>query len=108
MLETMTPMLRLRAPARTRACRLGLYFSSLAALRTRLRVEPFTPAVSFRTREAVAVDTPARRATSRKVMPAIFSCGPAASRRAAKPPAHGRYRPGTVSLATWPRQYVNA
>src|SRR3712207_6558195 len=78
MFETITPMLRLRPPARLWACRLGLYFSSCIPLRTRARVEGFPDAPLFRTRDTVAVETRALRATSSSVMPASSHGGGAA------------------------------
>src|SRR5882724_13265405 len=63
MLEAMTPIVRLLPPARLRAWRLGWYFNSAMAFITRARVELFTTLALFRTRETVAVDTLARRAT---------------------------------------------
>ena len=70
MFETMTPMLRLRPPARLCACRLGLYFSSCITFSTRACVDFLTEPAPFSTRDTVAVDTRARRATSSSVMPA--------------------------------------
>ena len=63
MFETMTPMLRLLPPARLRAWRFGLYLSSSMAFRTRARVVFLTRPVLLSTRETVAVETRARRAT---------------------------------------------
>src|SRR5258707_14867932 len=63
MLEAMTPIVRLLPPAKLRAWRLGWYFNSAMAFITRARVELFTTLALFRTRETVAVDTLARRAT---------------------------------------------
>src|SRR3954454_12675638 len=68
MLETITPMVVLLPPARCRACRLGWYFSSSTALMTRARVEFLTTLALLSTRETVAVDTLARRATCSKFM----------------------------------------
>src|SRR5215472_10450435 len=68
MLEAITPRLRLLPPARFRACRLGWYFSSSMARSTRARVELFTMLVLLRTRDTVAVDTLARRATCSRFM----------------------------------------
>src|SRR3954447_21492598 len=73
MLETMTPILRLFPPAKLRACRLGWYFSSSTAFITRARVEFLTSRAPLRTRETVAVETLARRATSARLMNA-FHC----------------------------------
>src|SRR3954462_15335448 len=67
-LETITPMVLLLPPARFRAWRLGWYFSSSMARMTRARVEFFTTLALLRTRETVAVDTLARRATCSRFM----------------------------------------
>src|SRR5580658_2826866 len=63
MLEAITPRLRLLPPARFRAWRLGWYLSSSMAFSTRARVEVFTTLALLSTRDTVAVDTFARRAT---------------------------------------------
>src|SRR6267154_13448 len=63
MLEAMTPIVRLLPPARLRAWRLGWYFNSAMAFITLARVELLTTLALFSTRETVAVDTLARRAT---------------------------------------------
>jgi hypothetical protein len=56
-------------PARqTAACKLGLYFSSSMAFTTRARAVFFTSAALLSTRETVAVETLARRATCSKFM----------------------------------------
>src|SRR3954452_6056425 len=76
MFETITPMVLLLPPARFRAWRLGWYFSSSMARMTRARVEFFTTLALFRTRETVAVDTLARRATcSRFMLTLIVTAG---------------------------------
>src|SRR5579871_462743 len=63
-LETITPMVRLLPPARLRAWRLGWYFNSRMAFITRARVLVLTTLALFKTRDTVAVETLARRATS--------------------------------------------
>src|SRR5690242_8016857 len=63
-LETITPRVRLLPPARLRAWRLGWYFNSRMAFITRARVLVLTTLALFKTRETVAVETFARRATS--------------------------------------------
>ncbi len=63
MFETITPMLRLLPPARLRAWRFGLYLSSSITFSTRARVVLLTSPVLLSTRDTVAVDTRARRAT---------------------------------------------
>src|SRR5258708_10965598 len=68
MLEAITPMVRLLPPARLRAWRLGWYFNSAMAFITRARVELLTTLASFRTRDTVAVETLARRATLSRLM----------------------------------------
>src|SRR5229473_8590475 len=68
MLEAITPMVRLLPPARLRAWRLGWYFNSAMAFITRARVELLTTLALFRTRETVAVETLARRATLSRLM----------------------------------------
>src|SRR5260370_31680254 len=67
MLEAITPIVRLLPPARLRAWRLGWYFNSAMAFITRDRVELLTTLALFSTRETVAVDTLARRATLSKI-----------------------------------------
>src|SRR5271168_3181435 len=62
-LDTISPMVRL-CPARALACRFGEYFNSSAAFRTLVRVALRTTPILLRTRDTVAVETPARRATS--------------------------------------------
>src|SRR5579863_5181539 len=62
-LEAITPMVRLLPPARLRAWRLGWYLSSSMAFTTRARVELLTTLALFNTRDTVAVETLARRAT---------------------------------------------
>src|SRR5580692_1572494 len=69
MLEAITPKLRLLPPARFRAWRLGWYFSSSMAFSTRARVELLTTLALFKTRDTVAVDTFALRATCSRFMP---------------------------------------
>src|ERR1035438_2741844 len=66
--ETMTPMLRLLPAARARACELGLYLSSSMAFITRPRAALLTTALLFSTRETVAGETDARRATCSRVI----------------------------------------
>src|ERR1700760_4359540 len=61
--ETIKPMVRL-CPASARAWRFGEYLSSSAAFKTLLRVALRTTPMLLRTRDTVAVETPARRATS--------------------------------------------
>ena len=68
MLETIIPIVRLFPPARLRAWRLGWYFSSSIALITRARVDVLTTLALFSTRETVAVETLARRATCSRFM----------------------------------------
>src|SRR5205807_10418394 len=68
MLDAITPIVRLLPPARLRAWRLGLYFNSAMAFITRARVELLTTLALFRTRETVAVETLARRATLSRLM----------------------------------------
>jgi len=68
---TITPMVLLFPPARLRACRLGDTVSSSMAFITRLRVEVLTTLALFSTRETVAVETFARRATCSRFM-AVF------------------------------------
>src|SRR5271155_5327239 len=68
MLEAITPKVRLLPPARFRAWRLGWYLSSSIAFSTRARVEVFTTLALFSTRDTVAVDTFARRATCSRFM----------------------------------------
>src|SRR5947209_2895519 len=81
MLETIMPNVRLLPPARLRACRLGWYLSSSIALITRARVEVLTTLALLRTRETVAVETLARRATcSRFMFPNIVLAGRLARR----------------------------
>src|SRR5690242_12507842 len=63
-LETITPTVRLLPPARLRAWRLGWYFNSRIAFITRARVLVLTTLALFKTRDTVAVETFARRATS--------------------------------------------
>jgi len=46
------------------ATRLGWYFNSLIAFNISIRVDSLTFPLLFRTRETVAIDTPARLATS--------------------------------------------
>src|SRR5436305_7114470 len=72
-LETITPSVLLLPPARLRACRFGWYFSSSIALTTRARVELFTTPALLRTRETVAVDTFARRATCSRFIASLHS-----------------------------------
>src|SRR5580692_11218869 len=74
MLEAITPKLRLLPPARFRAWRLGWYFSSSIAFTTRARVELLTTLALFNTRDTVAVDTLARRATCSRfiAMPPLY------------------------------------
>src|ERR1035437_3586332 len=67
-LETIIPMVRLLPPARWRAWGLGWYFSSSIALITRARVDVLTTLALFSTRETVAVETLARRATCSRFM----------------------------------------
>src|ERR1019366_622925 len=67
-LETIIPMVRLLPPARWRAWRLGWYFNSSIALTTRARVDVFTTLALLSTRETVAVETLARRATCSRFM----------------------------------------
>ncbi len=64
----MTPRVRLLPPAKLRACRLGWYLSSSIAFITRVRVEVLTTLALFSTRETVAVETFARRATCSRFM----------------------------------------
>jgi hypothetical protein len=65
MSPTITPMIPLRRVTRARARALGEYPSSSAAARTRARVPSATGwAERLSTREAVAIETPARRETS--------------------------------------------
>src|ERR1035437_9069258 len=68
MLEAMTPIVRFLPPARLRAWRLGWYFSSSMAFTTRRSSDLLTTLASFRTRETVAVETLARRATCSRFM----------------------------------------
>src|SRR5258706_14410015 len=76
MLEAITPIVRLLPPARLRAWRLGWYFNSAMAFITRARVELLTTLALFKTRETVAVDTLARRATlSRLILVPPIVCG---------------------------------
>src|ERR1039457_5386778 len=67
--EAMTPIVRLLPPAKLRAWRFGWCFRSSMALRTRARVDFSTNLVLFTTRETVAVETPACRATCLRFMP---------------------------------------
>src|ERR1035437_8632273 len=67
-LETIIPMVRLLPPSRWRAWRLGWYFSSSIALTTRARVDVLTTLALLSTRETVAVETLARRATCSRFM----------------------------------------
>src|SRR5437879_4123049 len=60
--------MRLLPPARLRACRLGWYFNSSIAFMTRARVAVLTTLALFSTRETVAVETLARRATCSRFM----------------------------------------
>src|SRR5229473_6637103 len=76
MLEAITPIVRLLPPAKLRAWRLGWYFNSAMAFITRARVELLTTLALFRTRETVAVETLARRATlSRLILSPPIVCG---------------------------------
>src|SRR6476469_6752699 len=68
MFETIMPKVRLLPPARLRACRLGWYLSSSIALITRARVDVLTTLALLSTRETVAVETLARRATCSRFM----------------------------------------
>src|ERR1035437_6714125 len=68
MLETIIPMVRVFPPARLRAWRLGWYFNSSIALTTRARVDVLTTLALLSTRETVAVETLARRATCSRFM----------------------------------------
>src|SRR5580704_2954561 len=68
MLLAITPRVRFLPPARFRAWRLGWYLSSSMAFSTRARVEFFTTLALFNTRETVAVETFARRATCSRFM----------------------------------------
>src|ERR1035438_9456375 len=68
MLETIIPMVRLFPPARLRAGGLGWYFNSSIALITRARVDVLTTLALLSTRETVAVETLARRATCSRFM----------------------------------------
>src|SRR5713101_9013076 len=68
MLEAITPIVRLLPPAKLRAWRLGWYFNSAMAFITRARVELLTTLALFRTRDTVAVETLARRATLSRLM----------------------------------------
>src|ERR1035441_2201719 len=72
MLETIIPMVRLFPPARLRAWRLGWYFNSSIALITRARVDVLTTLALLSTRETVAVETLARRATCSRFMSLIL------------------------------------
>src|ERR1044072_675710 len=72
MLETITPIVLLFPPARLRACRLGWYLISSMARMTRARVEFLTTLALFSTRETVAVDTLARRATCSRFMSSLY------------------------------------
>src|SRR5260370_32023855 len=78
MLEAITPIVRLLPPAKLRAWRLGWYFNSAMAFITRARVELLTTLALFRTRETVAVENLARRATlSRLILfPPFFVVSP--------------------------------
>src|ERR1019366_1669896 len=67
-----TPSTRLRPPARVRACRFGLYFKLSTARRTFARVELLTPGCPLSTRETVALPTPARFATSSRLMSPVL------------------------------------
>src|SRR5260370_39802714 len=67
-LEAITPIVRLLPPAKLRAWRLGWYFNSAMAFITRARVELLTTLALFRTRDTVAVETLARRATLSRLM----------------------------------------
>src|ERR1700730_6038009 len=69
MLEAITPMLRLLPSANLRACRLGGYLSFSMAFSTRVRVAGLTTVALFNTRDTVAVETLARRATCSRFMP---------------------------------------
>src|SRR5205807_2005477 len=71
-LETITPTVRLLPPARLRACRLGWYFNSSMAFTTRARVEVLTTVALLSTRETVAVETLARRATCSRFMTMVL------------------------------------
>src|ERR1039458_10205796 len=72
MLDTIMPIVRLFPPARFRAWRLGWYFTSSITLRTRVRVEFLTTLALLSTRETVAVETLARRATCSRFMSLIL------------------------------------
>src|ERR1017187_5293448 len=72
MLETIIPIVRLFPPARLRAWRLGWYFNSSIALITRARVDVLTTLALLSTRETVAVETLARRATCSRFMSLIL------------------------------------
>src|SRR5436305_8375744 len=76
MLETIMPKVRLFPPARLRACRFGWYLSSSMAFTTRARVEVLTTLALFNTRETVAVDTFARRATCSRFISNIVQANP--------------------------------
>ncbi len=71
-LETITPMVRLLPPARLRACRLGWYFSSSMAWTTRARVLLLTMLALLSTRDTVAVETLARRATCSRLISSTY------------------------------------
>src|SRR5438876_11569511 len=80
MLETRIPRVRLLPRAKDRACRLGWYFNSAAALITRARVEFLTTLRSLSTRETVAVETPAFLATASRFLRSTFLAGNMISR----------------------------
>ncbi len=61
---TTIPMVSVLPRARLRPTGLGWYFSSAAAARTRAAISGSTVKLPFMTRETVACETPALRATS--------------------------------------------